>query len=514
MTLDAATEQKTLTKSLLGFFSGTLLSRLSGFFRDVSMAFFFGADASIAAFLVALRFAILLRRLFGEGALLNGFIPHFETYRANNPKEAAKFFRDTFFTLLIILIAIIGMIEIGLYFFSFRQPSEIVHLILFILPGTLFVCLFGISSALLHCEKQFFITGFAPVAYNAIWILAVLGSQSLPTPRAAVCLSCTITIAFFMQWLMTFPKTFRFLQTHISCKEMVRFRFFSPSVRQMLSSLSLGVIGVTATQINTALDAVLARSVSLEGPAYLNYAIHLEQLPLALFGIGIASVLLPSLSRAVQANDLPLCSQLVEFAISRSLWALLPCSGIIFVGGNAIVNLIYGRGHFGSTELLHTAECLWGYGWGLVPSALVLLLAPIFYARKDYKTPMICSLLSIGVNLGLNCVFVYGLHLGPASLAYSTSIAAAVNVCILVPYIDIGFSNLLRRSILTTSLCTLFAMGVSSWVQRTWFQELERHFIGQFVHFLALFISFGGTFFLIAVWFKKKEIVAFLRKKR
>src|SRR5882672_6947094 len=115
MSLNAVSE-KTISRSLLGFFSGTVLSRISGFFRDVSMAFFFGADASIAAFLVALRFAVLLRRLFGEGALLNGFIPHFEAERKKDPREAAKFFRDTFFSLALVLVFLIAIAEVGLYF--------------------------------------------------------------------------------------------------------------------------------------------------------------------------------------------------------------------------------------------------------------------------------------------------------------------------------------------------------------------------------------------------------------
>ena len=196
MSLNAVSEQKTMRKSILGFLSGTLLSRISGFLRDMSMAFFFGAESSIAAFLVALRFAILLRRLFGEGALLNGFVPYFESQRTQNPADAARFFRDTFFSLAALLLLLIASAELGLYFFC--KSNEIFHLMMFILPGVFFVCLFGICCGLLNCEKHFFITGAAPIAYNAIWILAVwiLGNE-LPQV-AAVGLSLAISVAFFL----------------------------------------------------------------------------------------------------------------------------------------------------------------------------------------------------------------------------------------------------------------------------------------------------------------------------
>jgi putative peptidoglycan lipid II flippase len=275
----------------------------------------------------------------------------------------------------------------------------------------------------------------------------------------------------------------------------------------MLTSLSLGVLGVAATQINTAIDAVFARYACLEGPAYLNYAIHLQQLPLALFGVGVASVLLPSLSRAFQAGDQNL--QLVEFVIGKAMLALIPCTAAIFVLGGASVNLIYGRGHFDLEALLQTTKCLWGYGIGLIPMALTLLLAPIFYARKDYKTPTVCSLIALGVNFVLNAIFVYWAQLGPASLACSTSIAAGVNAWLLSRKIQ--FSSALKYSLLTTTVCTLFAAGVSyTALSPTW----TTVFSEQLFQFLALFGSFTVSFLAAALVIKKKEIFAFLGEKR
>jgi len=525
MALNTVSEQKTIVKSALNFFSGTMLSRVSGFLRDMSMAFFFGTEASIAAFLVALRLAVLLRRIFGEGALLNGFVPHFETHRTEDGPKAAKFFRDVFFSLFCLLILLTSAAEFGLYFLMNAYPdSEVLPLVMLILPGVVFVCLFGICSGLLHCEKHFFITGVSPVAYNVIWIAAVWRLGSYPPATAAVGLSCAISLAFFFQWMMTMPKTIGFLRTHLSWREIGRFRFFPLEVKKMVTSLSLGVIGVTAAQINTAFDAVFSRFASLEGPAYLNYAIHLQQLPLALFGVGIASVLLPSLSKA--GADTIRSAELTEFALSKSMWLLIPCTAAILVGSTSAINLLYGRGHFSGEALLHTTQCLWGYGLGLVPMALTLLLSPLFYARKDYKTPMWCSLISIAVNLVLNGIFVWGFRLGPASLAYSTSLAALINAGLILKKSEIRFSPQLRRSLSKITTSALLAALCAGWVGYLFFQDptwfilqsisvvWEPHFPMQCAHFLTLALSFVGSFLFCAVCLNRKEVIAFLTAKR
>ena len=166
-----------ILQSTLRFASGTVLSRVSGLLRDMSMAFCFGTTPEIAAFLVAFRLANLLRRIFGEGALLNGFIPHFESCRSESPKQASQFFRDLFFSVTLLLLFLIGIIELALYSglhyaLLSTENQQILWLTMLMLPGVLFICLFSLCSGLLQCENHFFLTGFAPVAFNIIWIAA------------------------------------------------------------------------------------------------------------------------------------------------------------------------------------------------------------------------------------------------------------------------------------------------------------------------------------------------------
>src|SRR5690606_20938202 len=142
--------------------------------------------------------ANLLRRLFGEGALLNSFIPHFETYRKENPKQAAEFFRDSFSSVFVILLILIGLIELLLSIFNISDNNtQIIHLIAIILPGVIFICLFSLCSGLLQCEKNYFLTGISPVAFNAIWIASVWFLKDQSPDTAAVGLSIGVGVAFF-----------------------------------------------------------------------------------------------------------------------------------------------------------------------------------------------------------------------------------------------------------------------------------------------------------------------------
>jgi putative peptidoglycan lipid II flippase len=526
---------QTITKSAFSFVSGTFLSRIGGLARDMSMAFCFGTDPAIAAFLVAFRLANLLRRIFGEGALLNGFIPHFESCRNINPRKAAQFFRDTFFSLMFVLILLIGLTEIGLYsWLRWGDISEgnyqIVMLTMIMLPGLLFICLFSICSGLLQCEKSFFLTGSAPVAFNIVWIGAVWILKDYIPQKAVVGLSVAITLAFLFQWAITFPQTFSFLKRYLSLREFFRFDFFSPEIREMLASMTMSVIGVGAVQINSAIDTVFARYASLEGPAYLNYAIHLHQLPLALFGIGIASALLPPLSRAIHAEDMARYKNLLYFALTNALLLLLPCSMAIFALGGASVNLIFGRGDFNNESTMQTTLCLWGYGVGLVPMGFSLLLAPAFYAKKDYWTPTLASLLSILVNGFLNALLVVLLGLGAASLALATSIAAGCNAWFLFHRIAKRTGISLFYPLASFSIKIMVCAGLSGLgtllVEHFLFQgstlsllfdgfegHFSRHLADQITQFFTLMSTFVVTFFIGAKVCDLREFFQMLRLK-
>lgn len=413
------------------FFSGTMLSRVSGMMRDMVMAYAFGTQEAVAAFMVAFRFSHLLRRLFGEGALQSAFIPQFEHLRKNDPQRAFQFFRDLLVILsaglLVTVVLAASILGACLIYFDFSEGNrEIIFLTALMLPSLLFICLFGINASLLQCEKIYFLPGVAPVAFNVTWIVGVLCLWHLPTEKAMPWLAGGVIIACMAQWIVTIPKTLSVLRNH-----SLSFLWFSEDIKKFAKPLFLGILGVAASQINNAVDAIFARYADPEGPALLWYALRLQQLPLAIFGIAISGALLPPLTRALKSDDLSKFRHFLEFAIRRSFALMLPLTAAILVMGDSSINLIYGHGDFTDHSTIGTVWCLWAYGVGLVPMTLVLILAPAFYSRGNYRIPTIASVASMVLNVLLNTVLIAVFNLGAASVAIATSISSVLN-CVLL----------------------------------------------------------------------------------
>ncbi|MBS3904341.1 MAG: murein biosynthesis integral membrane protein MurJ [Simkania sp.] len=457
---------KHVSRSAVRFSIGTLFSRVSGMAREMTMAFVLGTSPAVAAFLVAFRFAYLLRRLFGEGALVNGFIPHYEELNARSETSASFFFRDLLASLAVILLGLIGSLELGLlasveYLPLQESNVEIMRLIMLSLPGLLFICLSALHSGFLQCQGRFFLTGIAPVAFNLAWIGTLFFYRHEDTASITVHLAIALDLAFLFQWVILLPATWKKLKHLLSIADLRSFQLFSPEIRRMLTAISLSVIGVSAIQINSFIDVLFARTADLEGPAYLTYAIRLQQFPLALFGIAIATAIFPALSRAAKNNELDTVRDLLQFGLMRSSCLMIPCTiGILLLGAPSI-NLLFGHGQFTEESTLRTTLCLWAYGLGLLPSTIVLLFSQAFYAQHDFKTPMYTSLATILLSTLFNCLFIFAFSWGATSVALSTSFTSLINAAILYflykKQHGIHFFSIKWRSLGQLSISTLVA---------------------------------------------------------
>lgn len=424
---------RTLFRSAARFFSGTMLSRITGMLRDISMAYAFGTQSNIAALLVAFRFAHLLRRLLGEGAMQTALIPHFEELRLSNPKRAGRFFCDLTVTLthLLIFLILITMGSLGALMQWGNLSSgnqEIAWLTLLMMPSLLFICLFGINASLMQCEKSFFSSSVAPVTFNLFWIVGISISSQWPSAPAMTILSFFVVCACFAQWASTLPKVYSILNTFEISHLWKQGKKYSEDVLKLGKPLSLGIIGIGASQINNALDAVFARWAQAEGPAFLWYAIRLQQLPLALFGVAIASALLPPLARAGKANDLIQFRYFLDLSARRTMILMIPITAGLFLFGDACIRLIYGHGDFTSSSIVSTTQSLWGYTIGLIPMTLVLIIAPAFYARGNYRTPSLAAAGSMLLNATLNAFLIGVMGWGVTGVAIATSISAWMNL--------------------------------------------------------------------------------------
>jgi putative peptidoglycan lipid II flippase len=224
------------------------------------------------------------------------------------------------------------------------------------------------------------------------------------------------------QWLVTAFEEWRLLPL----KEWLKPQLFSAEFKKLIKPLSLGAIGIGAVQCNSALDAIFARMADLQGPAFLWYAIRIEQLPFSLLGLALSGALLPALVREPERQR-----ELLQHALKNAATLMIPCTFGMFALGTVGINLLYGHGSFSPSDVVATTHCLWAYGAGLAPSVFVLLLAARFYAEKNYRQPTLASLGAVALNVALNALFVFGFGWGTISVAIATTLSACVNMALL-----------------------------------------------------------------------------------
>lgn len=411
-------------------FLGTLLSRISGMVRDLSMAAFFGASPFLGAFMTAFRFSNLLRRLLGEGALNNAFIPTYKEIEKNDPKSAKEYFgvfKGLFFLFLLFLVS--GL-ELGAWVFRpyvGHEYEQIYDYTMILFPALLFLGQYALNSAYLACQHRFFVSGVAPFFFNVIWIAGAFYLKGKTSIEAMYALSWIVLLAnaaqgFFTEYFV--PSYFSFSQFLKQVKDFL-------SVHKVfLKRLSLVVVGVGASQINSALDPLFARYAALEAPCYLWYAIRVQQLPLALVGIALATVSFPMLSEASQENK-EKAQEVLRLTLTKNILFLLPLSFFLPAVGYSGLNLLYGRGLFSPADVHETYVYLIAYGLGLFFSGINLCLVNLFFAHANYKVPSRISLLGVLLNLILNTLGVFYLNWGGMSVALATSLSAIFQSAIL-----------------------------------------------------------------------------------
>jgi putative peptidoglycan lipid II flippase len=326
-------------------------------------------------------------------------------------------------------------------------------------------------------------------------------------------LSFGVFAAFGLQWRVTSRPVAKWVRGAIGWREWFRPALFSSEVKVFLRAISLGVIGIGAAQINSAVDAIFARIADPSGPAYLWYAIRVQQLPLALFGIAIAGALLPPLSRAMQGGDLARYRDLMQKGLRQSASLMIPCTFAMIVLAESGLDLLYGHGDFMARDVAATGLCLQAYALGLTPMVYTLLLANGFYAQKKYGWPMRCSLVSVGCNALLNTIFVLVFHWGAVSIAIATSASAFVNCTMLSRGLAKGIGQVsLWWGEWRLAIISLIAAAAATGAD--WVAPHQHGFISQMSRFFMSAGAFGAVLTLLAYLFDVREIFAWMKWKK
>lgn len=503
----------TLTSSLARFFSGTLFSRATGFCREVTMAAFFGVSPVVASFWVAFRLAHLFRRFFGEGGLHMAFIPHFESLRQEDPQKAFAFFYrlKVFLITLLIGLILLGELILGTLLFSFSlspKMFELIHYTMLLLPILVFISLYALNAALLNCHQQFFLSAAAPALVNIFWVVALFFLKNFSQQEAIRILCLSLNLAFMFQWLVTLPHVLKLSKDFIP--KDYSLKTFKKELFCIVKPFIYILFGVAATQINSALDALFATASDAKGPAVLWYAIRVQQIPIAFLGVGISTAVLPPLARFFHARDSKKFMEFFRFALTQTFLLICPITFLLWALAHPLVAVIYQRGAFDQLATEATLTTLKGYLLGLAPMVLLLVFASVFYAKKNYKTPVKMSMIAIITNVCLNTFFVFILKYQVASIAYATSIAAFVQVICLYKAFkkEFDMAQILQWK---TLLKIVFAGFGALWVTQFFPMQLGyTHYLNLFLELSIKSVIFFSVYLTLAFLFKIENYFNFL----
>ena len=412
----------------------TLASRILGFARDMLVAAIMGAGPVADAFFVALKLPNLFRRLFGEGAFNAAFVPAFAATLAGDGPGPARQLAEHMASLMAIWLT--GLTVLGWVFMpqllavlapGFSDDpvrwTYAVEMTRITFPYLLFICLTALVSGVLNGLGHFGVAAAAPVLFNLFAMAALLGlTPYVATPGHAqswgVVLSGVAQLA--LVWVA-------------AARAGMPLRLFRPSidpgVKAVLRRMVPGLVGAGVTQLNLAVDVIIASLLPAGAVSYLYYADRVAQLPLGVVGAAVGTALLPLLAKQFRARQPLSAHRTLNRALEFSLALTLPAAVAQWIAADAIVQALFQRGAFGAEAAQATAAALAAYSLGLPAFVLVKAFAPGFFARGDTATPVRVGIAVVVLNLVLNLLLTRTLaHVG---IALATGIAAWVNVIVL-----------------------------------------------------------------------------------
>ena len=494
----------------------TMISRVLGFIRDISIAAVLGTGAVADAFFVAFRFPNLFRRLFGEGAFNAAFVPLFSKELEANGKTAARQFAEEALSgLLFVLLVLTAIAEISMPWLMYAiapgfadTPDKYdlaVLLTRIAFPYLLCMSLVALLSGMLNALDKFAAAAAAPIVLNIILIAAIGLAAFLDqgnTSGAGVILAWGVAIAGVVQLLLLAMSAAR-----SGMRLKLKRPRMTPGVKKLVTLGIPGIIAGGITQINIMIGTIIA-SLQDSAVSYLYYADRIYQLPLGVVGIAIGVVLLPDISKKLRAGNMAAVHKSQNRSLEFALMLTLPASIALFLIPTPIIQVLFERGAFGLNDTSATALALSAFAWGLPAFVLIKVFSPAFFAREDTKTPMRFAGVSMVVNVVLSLTLFYALklngimpHLG---IAIATTVAGWVNALLLWRALakngQFEFDAQLKRNLPLILLASLF-MGACVWWGARWAMPYLVNDNGLWVQITALgaLITTGVAVFAAAI---------------
>lgn len=426
-------------KSTLTVGGMTFISRIFGYVRDAIIFIVFGANAGTDAFFVAFRLPNFLRRIFAEGAFSQAFVPVL-TGSLNDGETQFKRLIDHMtgvLSVILIILTVVGIVfsPVLIFIFApgFDDPAQEVlasDMLKITAPYILFISLTALSGSILNIRQKFAVPAFTPVLLN----LSLIGASIWLAPRMeepVTALAWGVLIAGIAQLLFQLPYLAR-----VKALPIPRLSGATAGVKRTFRLMLPAIFGSSIVQINLLVDTMIASFLVAGSISWLYISDRFVELPLALFGIATATVILPMLSRQHVNSESEQFNQTMQWAMKLSLLIAIPAMlGLIVLAGPIITTLIQYR-EFSAFDTQMASMSLIAYALGLPAFIFIKVLAPGFYSRQDTKTPVKIGVVAMLVNIALNLSFLWlwrhfempGTHSG---LALATSLSAYVNATLL-----------------------------------------------------------------------------------
>ena len=521
---DSGNEPGGLLRSTTVVAAMTALSRISGLARDVGFSRWFGASPLMDAFFVAFKIPNLLRRFFAEGAFSAAFVPVFAEYRATRSAGEARELVDRVAGTL--GVALFGITAIGVAaapllilifapgFVDDDGRYELARdMLRLTFPYLLFISLTALAGAILNTYRRFAVPAFTPVLLNVV-LIVFAGWVAPRLDNPGLGLAAGVFVAGLVQLLFQLPFLMR-----LKLLPRPRWGWAYDGVRRILKLMIPVIFGSSVAQINILFDTLIASFLAAGSISWLYYADRLMEFPLGVFGIALATAILPTLSEQHAQASADAFSRTLDWALRLVLIIALPAAlGLIVLAEPLLATIFYG-GEFTAEDVNMACAALVAYGLGLVGFILVKVLAPGYFARQDTRTPVRIAVYALILNMVLNVVLVVSLvrvefHAPHAGLALATTIAALFNAGLL-------YRGLRRRKVYAPQpgwgrlsiqvLVSGLAMVLAVMWLRDWAGDWLSLSVAQRVGALAMCVATGVTVYFASCFLLGLRLAA-LRK--
>ncbi|NVK67993.1 MAG: murein biosynthesis integral membrane protein MurJ [Vibrio campbellii] len=450
---------KRLLKSGMIVSAMTLISRVLGLVRDVVVANLMGAGASADVFFFANKIPNFLRRLFAEGAFSQAFVPVLtESHAQGDMDKTRELIARAAGTLGVIvsIVTILGVLGSGVVtaLFGFgwfldwmhggpaAEKFELASVMLKItFPYLWFITFVALSGAILNTLGKFAVSSFTPVFLNVMIILAAwFISPQLSQPEIGLAIG--VLLGGLVQFLFQIPFL---IKAGVMVKPKWGWR--DPGVVKIRTLMIPALFGVSVSQINLLFDTFIASFLQTGSISWLYYSDRLLEFPLGLFGIAIATVILPALSRKHVDAHSEGFAHTMDWGVRMVTLLGIPAMLGLMVLAKPMLMVLFMRGEFSPQDVHQASLSLLAYASGLLNFMLIKVLAPGYYSRQDTKTPVKYGIIAMVTNMVFNAIFAY--FYGYVGLAIATALSAFVNMALLYRGLHIaGVYQITKRTVL------------------------------------------------------------------